>query len=469
MQKWWSYLEKPYLCGRTNKTIIIMKTKRSLLLVILLSIMLIHSFGQGNEPGGGNTITIDGLKYILNEDSHTAMVANGNTWEGELVIPEQVIYDGEKYTVSMIEWLAFNSCATLTKVRIPKTIVEIRHYAGYDDCKNPFTSCTSLERIEVDEENPSMCSVDGVLFSRDTTQLFCYPAGAKATAYTVPYGVTWIGGYALHDNNYLKAVTIPNSVTRMCFGMFSGCRNLESVSLSENLTYLPAYLFTNCTSLKSIEIPSGVTVMGEQVFLGCTSLTSVTLPEGVNSAGSLTFKDCTSLQSVSLPHTLGEICHGMFGGCSSLKDIKISSGTTRVYMSAFQGCTSLRVLDLPPTITWLDPVSFKDCNMEALVIRGTLTHWYENIFDGMSTSTVIYTPSSQVSKMRNIYSGTVRALSYYNPEDYIQNSIHDLPAPQVANDNYNNGIFDLSGRRLSTPPAKGVYIEKGRKRLTIEH
>ncbi len=31
----------------------------------------------------------------------------------------------------------------------------------------------------------------------------------------------------------------------------------------------------------------------------------------------------------------------------------------------------------------------------------------------------------------------------------------------------NNNCFDLSGRRLSTPPAKGVYIEKGRKKFSM--
>ena len=46
-------------------------------------------------------------------------------------------------------------------------------------------------------------------------------------------------------------------------------------------------------------------------------------------------------------------------------------------------------------------------------------------------------------------------------------SIQDLSAPQVANDKNMNGVFDLSGRRLSTPPAKGVYIEKGRKKFSM--
>ena len=221
---------------------------------------------EGDEPGSPEKVNIDGLLYYLSEYSHTAMVANVNSWEGELVIPEQVTYEEQKYTVNMIEWLAFDFCKTLTKVRIPKTVTDIEHYAGYDDCKNPFRGCTSLEAIEVDEENPSMCSVDGVLFSKDKSRLYCYPAGARTKTYNVPDCVTWIGGDAFAYNDYLCTVKIPNSVIHMSFGVFDSCRNLKSVRLSENIDYIEAYTFDNCESLRVLDIPQSVRGFGESVF-----------------------------------------------------------------------------------------------------------------------------------------------------------------------------------------------------------
>ena len=221
---------------------------------------------EGDEPGSPEKVNIDGLLYYLSEYSHTAMVANVNSWEGELVIPEQVTYEEQKYTVNMIEWLAFDFCKTLTKVRIPKTVTDIEHYAGYDDCKNPFRGCTSLEAIEVDEENPSMCSVDGVLFSKDKSRLYCYPAGARTKTYNVPDCVTWIGGDAFAYNDYLCTVKIPNSVIHMSFGVFDSCRNLKSVRLSENIDYIEAYTFDNCESLRVLDIPHSVRGFGESVF-----------------------------------------------------------------------------------------------------------------------------------------------------------------------------------------------------------
>ena len=209
--------------------------------------------------------TIDGLRYLLTVNQ-TAYIENTNTYTGELDIPEKVTYEGKDYTVKGIKWLAFDFCNTLTKVRIPKTLTEIYHYAGYKACKNPFRACTSLESIEVDEENPSMSSVDGVLFNKDKTQLYCYPAGARRENYTVPDGVTWTGGDAFAYNSYLQSVTLPNSVAEINFDIFSNCTNLKSVKLSESITYIPASSFEKCESLKFLEIPESVSGFAESVF-----------------------------------------------------------------------------------------------------------------------------------------------------------------------------------------------------------
>ena len=240
--------------------------KLSLLLCLFFGNVL---YAQDEKPrlyDSHQTVNIDGLQYYLFDDSHTAMIANANTWEGELVIPEQVTYENQEYTVNKIEWLAFAYCTTLTKVRIPKTLADIEHYAGNEVCKNPFVGCTCLESIEVDEKNPSICAVDGALYNKNKSRLYCYPAGAKAKTYNVPDDVTWIGGSAFAHNLYLAAVEIPNSVTFMGFGTFSGCRNLKSVRLSENLKYLEAYTFDNCENLHVIDIPQNVSGFAESVF-----------------------------------------------------------------------------------------------------------------------------------------------------------------------------------------------------------
>ena len=243
-----------------------MKKECLLLFCMVLNLL---AFGQEpNIPGSDWTPTtaINGLLYKLNDVTLTAMVANGNSWEGELNIPERVIFDGKTYTVDRMEWLAFENCRTLTKVKIPKTVEIIKHYAEYEDCKNPFDGCTALECIEVDKENQSMCSVGGVLFSKDKMRLYCYPAGASSKEYTVPDGVKWIGGDAFACNPYIVAVSMPNSVTHLSFGIFSGCKSLQSVSLPESINYVAAGTFENCESLIFLDIPENVSSFAESVF-----------------------------------------------------------------------------------------------------------------------------------------------------------------------------------------------------------
>ena len=200
-------------------------------------------------------ITIDGLNYYLYLDSHKAALREG-TWTGELNIPSEIEYNEEAFVVNSMCLHAFVYSPNITKVKIPKTLVEILHYYPYDlgddeepitgegnpIYMNPFPECTALESIEVDEENPSLKSVDGVLYSQDGvgeyyygyntycgTGLYCYPKGKKQEAYAIPESVEWIGGNAFSHNQYLTTLTIPSSIKHICYDAISYCSNLKDV------------------------------------------------------------------------------------------------------------------------------------------------------------------------------------------------------------------------------------------------
>ena len=200
-------------------------------------------------------ITIDGLNYYLYLDSHKAALREG-TWTGELNIPSEIEYNEEAFVVNSMCLHAFVYSPNITKVKIPKSLVEILHYYPYDlgddeepitgegnpIYMNPFPECTALESIEVDEENPSLKSVDGVLYSQDGvgeyyygyntycgTGLYCYPKGKKQEAYAIPESVEWIGGNAFSHNQYLTTLTIPSSIKHICYDAISYCSNLKDV------------------------------------------------------------------------------------------------------------------------------------------------------------------------------------------------------------------------------------------------
>ena len=220
-------------------------------------------------------VTINGIRYYLFPETREAAINNGNTWVGELEIPSGIEHNGEKYSVVGMKSNAFDDCTELTKVKIPKTINSIIHRVLTDDpnvsgqtspdAMNPFYRCTALKSIEVDEDNPIMSSEGGILYSKDKTQLYCYPAGMQQEEYAIPENVTWIGCGAIADNHYLSSLIMPNSVT-YCGSICENCVNVKSIKLSENITYIPAYSFDKCESLKVLDIPESVQDFGESVF-----------------------------------------------------------------------------------------------------------------------------------------------------------------------------------------------------------
>jgi len=411
-------------------------------------------------------VTIDGLNYFLFPDTHEATLNHDNECQGELVIPSEVSYNGETYIVNGISVIAFKKSQELTKVRIPKTIDHVEHIrlsdAGLvaltpDYDMNPFAGATALECIEVDEDSPIFKAVDGVLFSKDGTRLYCYPQGIKAEKYIVPECVTWVGAAAFGGNKYLVMVELPSTIEKL-YTTFEGCSKLENVNLPDNMRSLDVNMFRGCSSLKTVYIPSGVTIIGSYAFWGCSSLESIVLPENVIEIGSLAFCNCTSLEEFAIPSSVNIISDGMFMGCSSLKRVTIPEGVSIVGMEAFADCTSLMELDLPASIDINDigAYVFRECKLNNLIIRGD-KGFYANFnkytFEGMDTSATIYCCASLVEKVKELYGGVVLPLEQY---------LSGIRSMQYSSDKP-SAAYDLQGRRLSGQPTKGIYIQNGKK------
>ena len=67
-----------------------------------------------------------------------------------------------------------------------------------------------------------------------------------------------------------------------------------------------------------VVIPEGVTLIGRGAFSGCTSLTNVVIPGSVTEIGDWAFEDCAGLTSVVIPDSVTAIGEGAFSGCKKL-------------------------------------------------------------------------------------------------------------------------------------------------------
>ena len=307
---------------------------------------------------------IDSLSFRLLKVSHQAMLDRQKTWSKNsqiLQIPSEIEYEGEKYTVSSMYENVFSSNNTIKQIIIPNTIKRTNGFGSAEEItKNPFSGCMSLETMEVEEGNPVISSIDGVLFNKDKTCLIGYPTNSPCESYTVPDNVTTFGLQAFSGNKRLKKVIMPYCVETLSYGTFYGCISLEEVILSSNIKVLPYNFCRNCNKLKSVVIPEGITIIDMSAFEGCYSLDSVSMPESVVRVGSAAFRDCTSLRSAKLSPNLKEISTSMFSNCSNLTEVIIPYGITNISNGAFYGCKAMQLFDLPESINYIDDLAFQE-------------------------------------------------------------------------------------------------------------
>ena len=229
------------------------------------------------------------------------------------------------HSVTTIKEYAFFGCDSLTSITIPNGVTTIGD--------GPFANCASLTSIDVESGSNSYCSEDGVLFDKSKTTLVCYPAG-KTDSYIIPNSVTIIGG-----------------------GAFSGCENLPSIIIPEGVKTIRGSAFAGCTGIASITLPNSVKTIGESAFSGCINLTSMTIPDGVTSINKGTFYSCVNLTSITLPNSLTTISMWAFSRCYKLTSITIPGNVTSIGLAAFYECmnlTSITNLNLKPIAIYPD-------------------------------------------------------------------------------------------------------------------
>ena len=345
---------------------------------------------------------IDDLKYLLLKTSHQAKLLSQDAWDDEteiLQIPSEVEYEGEQYTVTSIDESVFKSNNTITQIVIPKTIKNSEFGSMDGITSNPFSNCLSLETIEVDEENPVICSIDGILFNKDITTLIGYPAASPRELYTVPDNVKRTANGAFVNSQHLKNVVLPDNMETLGAGLFKNSNSLEKAVLPLNIKELPTYLFKDCIKLKSVVIPGDVETIGNFVFEGCSSLESISIPESVVTIGMGAFNGCTSLKSVTLSPNLGVIPRSMFTDCSNLTEIIIPFGITSIGSAAFGGCTAMQSVDLPESITFIDYYAFRHIsNLKDFYCRATaVPNTRNNIFYNTDLSqATLHVPAASV-------------------------------------------------------------------------
>lgn len=181
------------------------------MLVVTAIVPLDASYGASGDIVASTEGVTGGAIYF---DKETGTVTDCDDAVSEVVMPEKI----ENISVTQIKFLAFSDCTLLTGITIPKDMENI----GAD----AFKGCTALSEITVSEDNTSYSSEDGVLFNKDKTILYKYPAGKTAEEYVIPDTVKIIRDGAFENCTYLKKVTIADITSDIGDGAFAACDSL---------------------------------------------------------------------------------------------------------------------------------------------------------------------------------------------------------------------------------------------------
>lgn len=150
-----------------------------------------------------------------------------------------------------------------------------------------------------------------------------------------------------NSNKLLEMCILPETLTKLLGGVFSGCSNLRTLVLKqENITHLSSGVFLNCTNLQiEIDLPNLSTLdkYGESCFSN-SGITKVLNLGATSIYQNNMFYNCKNLTYVNLPSTTTTIGYNVFNGCSNLETLIVNATTPPTLgYATFLGCEKMTI------------------------------------------------------------------------------------------------------------------------------
>lgn len=339
-------------------------------------------------------ITVDNIKYsVVKKAKHAEVISNGYSYEGDIVIPSTIEYEGVTCNVEAIAANAFGECSRLTSVTIPASVTSIG--------KRAFYLCSKLTSINIP---------DGVTVIEDETF-----TGCKLGSIKIPNGVTSIGASAFQANNVFSSVTIPNSVITIGKNAFAICKNLTSVKLGNSVTSIGESAFSE-TPIETISIPASVVSIGRSAF-SYTYLKSIILDKNVSYIGEFAFYVCP-LEYVKLGGNVQQIGSSAFRGCELLSTVVMENGLSSIGLHAFRGCIGLGAIDIPSSVTTIGDNAFQGCtSLKSVGLHDGLQSLGGYAFYGCSSLLSVTLPNTLTKIGSDVYTNCSHLTTVVVPKD----------------------------------------------------
>ena len=496
----------PYLGKTTKRKFLFMRLFTASILLMLSTISWAYDF------------RVNGIFYYINADGtsvSTTTESNNNyinNYRGNIIIPSTVSYNGVTYNVTGIGNYTFYQCNALTSVTIPEGVTRIGDYAFYEDevlssvnlpdgletiGAAAFWRCLKIKLNKIPDSVKTIgssafyyCSnITSIELSKSMTAIsgFTFNTCTNLQSVTIPNGVTTIGSGAF-DFTRLTSVTLPNSVTTVSISAFNSCNSLKkmtclakiapkfdgwsNVGLASNVTtlYVPASAIEDYKTASSWKDIWNILPIDDETTISVGSDGLATYCPTLNVSSNLDYYiDFTNMEDKIAAYKAT-----IDGNTVNLtRTYKVDSSEGVLLRSLDGGA-----IDETLTVELIEKATKtigSDTEANAFVGVKTDTYLNENDDEGNTNFVLSKQEDGTIGFYKARDNTLVKAGKAYLPMpngdasdvknltlafDDATGIIGVQPLQEAESD---DAFYTLSGVRVATPTAKGIYIHNGKK------
>lgn len=393
-------------------------------------------------------LQVDGIFYnIISFDDMTCEVTRddeGHTrYEGEVVIPGTITYNGRTLTVARIGEEAFRQ-APITSITIPSTVT----YVGL----RVFMDCDKLTKVVIEDGDTPLRFYSSIYTEYPFGEIRCemfhdcplnYVYLGRPVFYSTGGDDRYRNLNPFYGNETLREVVVGNSCTEMCDYTFRDCENLEKVTLGNSLVRIGKEAFCGCV-IQDVNIPNSVVTIGEYAFGrgNGSGPVSVNLGNSVDTIGNSAFYG-GNFSEIRIPNSVRYIGAQAFQH-SKLKNIVFGNSVEFIGDYAFSRCNELEEITIPNTVKEFGEYMFQECkSLVKATIGNSVPSLGRGTFENCESLADLVIGSSVSQIGRNAFSGCTALSSIY-----VNNSVPPTGA-DFENEAYMNAAVHVPQGSLS--------------------
>lgn len=187
----------------------------------------------------------------------------------------------------------------------------------------------NTDKIEGDLVIPSVVTYGGTEYTVTAIGAEAFALDTKLTSLTIPETVTKIC-YGAIMKTFIPALVIPDNVTEIEERGVFGNWKLMSLQISKNVRQIRHETFSGNLRLEEIVIPDGVEVIENEAFNFCSGAVKLTLGSTVKSIGKMAFAGCSKVTEVTIPASVNDLGEEAFSYCNKLATVTFEAGETPI-------------------------------------------------------------------------------------------------------------------------------------------